>query len=498
MSLAATRLRPQSPKQIQVNLVIPAEASGPHIPTDFVGLSYEVEQLADPAFFSGKNIGLIRAFKEISSRGVLRLGGNTSEFGWWKPTPDSPEPEHPTTREVVGEPKAQYYPVTPQAVRNLAAFLEATGWTCLYGINMGTNTPARAAEEAEFAAKTLGPRLQYFQIGNEADLFGRHLRDPQTWSATTYLTEWLTLARAISARVPAARFGMPDIASKMPWLSQIADAWGSIQNPPNVTTLTHHYYFGGPATNPDVNIPNLLNPAAMVRVKGMSDTAAAAAAKMGVRVRMTEGNTCYRGGKPGVSDVFAAALWAADYSLLLAANNYSGVNLHGGTGLIIASGLGGFLPGDQLLKDQGATPKQIAAHPHAFYTPIASFGSDYLLEPVAYGLKFAGSLSGATLFQADLTSALQAAGINATAYAAKLARGQSSVIVLNKDLDNDLALSLDFSAAKSAAVEIETLHAPAVESREAHITRTANSGQLKNGKFTAAVPHASALRVTVI
>jgi len=498
MSLAATRLRPQSPKQIQVNLVIPAEASGPHIPTDFIGLSYEVEQLADPAFFSAQNIGLIRAFKEISARGVLRLGGNTSEFGWWKPTPDSPEPEHPTTREVVGEPKAQYYPVTPQAVRNLAAFLEATGWTCLYGINMGTNTPARAAEEAEFAAKTLGPRLQYFQIGNEADLFGRHLRDPQTWSATTYLTEWLTLARAISARVPAARFGMPDIASKMPWLSQIADAWGSIQNPPNVTTLTHHYYFGGPATNPDVNIPNLLNPAAMVRVKGMSDTAAAAAAKMGVRVRMTEGNTCYRGGKPGVSDVFAAALWAADYSLLLAANNYSGVNLHGGTGLIIASGLGGFLPGDQLLKDQGATPKQIAAHPHAFYTPIASFGSDYLLEPVAYGLKFAGSLSGATLFQADLTSALQAAGINATAYAAKLARGQSSVIVLNKDLDNDLALSLDFSAAKSAAVEIETLHAPAVESREAHITRTANSGQLKNGKFTAVVPHASALRVTVI
>jgi hypothetical protein len=32
---------------------------------------------------------------------------------------------------------------------------------------------------------------------------------------------------------------------------------------------------------------------------------------------MTEGNTCYRGDKPGVSDVFAGALWAANYSLLL-------------------------------------------------------------------------------------------------------------------------------------------------------------------------------------
>jgi hypothetical protein len=498
LSLAATRLRAQDRKQIQVNLLIPAEATGAHMPADFVGLSYEVRELTNPDFFSAKNTGLIRAFNAVSPRGVLRLGGNTGEFGWWKATPDSPEPEHPKTREVIGEPKANYFAVTPEAVRNLAAFLEATGWTCLYGINMGTNTPARAADEAEFAAKTLGARLQYFQIGNEVDLFSRHLRDPQTWSAKTYLTEWLAIARAVAARVPQASFGMPDISSNMSWLTEIAENWSTVEDPPHVTTLTHHYYFGGPATNPDVNIPNLLKPATVAKVQAMADTAASAAAKMSVRHRMTEGNSCYRGGKPGVSDVFAAALWAADYSLLLASNNYSGVNLHGGTGLTIASGLGGFLPGDVMLKDQRATPEQIAAHPHPFYTPIASFGSEYLLQPVAYGLKFAGSFSGGSFIQADLSSTLQAAGINATAYAARLARGQSSVIVLNKDMENDLALHLDFGAAKSAAVEIETLHAPSVESREAHITRAANSGQLKNGKFTVVVPHASALRVTVI
>jgi hypothetical protein len=38
------------------------------------------------------------------------------------------------------------------------------------------------------------------------DLFARHLRDPKTWSAKTYLEEWLTLARAIAVRVPAAKF----------------------------------------------------------------------------------------------------------------------------------------------------------------------------------------------------------------------------------------------------------------------------------------------------
>jgi hypothetical protein len=107
---------------------------------------------------------LIRAFKGLTSRGVLRLGGNISEFVWWKPAPNPPEPEHPQTRVIEGEPKAQYYAVTPEAVRNLAGFLKATGWTCLYGIGMGTNTPERAAEEAEFLARTLGASLQYYQL----------------------------------------------------------------------------------------------------------------------------------------------------------------------------------------------------------------------------------------------------------------------------------------------------------------------------------------------
>ncbi len=496
-AVAATRLRAQSPGAISVTLSIPAEATGPQIPGHFMGLSYEVEQFIDPAFFSAKNAGLIRAFKTLSPQGVLRLGGNTSEFGWWKPTTDSPEPEHTKTREVVGEPKASYYPVTPMAVRNLADFLDATGWSCIYGINMGTNTPERAAEEAQFAAKTLGPRLLYFQIGNEADLFGRHLRDPKTWSPETFLNEWLTIARAVTASVPDAKFGMPDIASQMSWLPRIADAWAAVKDRPNVITLTHHYYFGGPPSNPDVNVPNLLKPAAMAKVQNMADTAKAAAAKMGIRVRMTEGNTCYRGGKPGVSDVFASALWSADYSLLLASNNYSGINLHGGTANIVASGLGGVLFGDQILKDQGATPEQIATHPRAYYSPIASFGSDYVLEPVAYGLMFAGALSEGTLIQADLTSKLQQAGVNATAYAAKLANGRKSVIVLNKDMERDLALQLDFAGGAAGAVEIETLHAPALESREAHITRSANPAGLKDGKLTVAVPHASAVRVTV-
>ena len=461
------------------------------MPDDFVGLSYEVQQLTDPSFFSPENSGLIRAFKELSSHGVLRLGGNTSEFAWWKPTPETPEPAHPQIREVVGEPKAQYYPVTAEGVRNLAGFLRAAGWSCLYGINMGTNTPERAAAEAEFAAKALGASLQYFQIGNEVDLFGRHLRDPQTWSAKTYLDEWLTLARAITARVPGAKFGIPDVASNVSWLTQIADLWSAIENPPQVTTLTHHHYFGGPATNPDVNIPNLLAAAAMAKDQHTADVATSAAKKMGVRVRMTEGNTCYRGGKPGVSDVFAAALWAADYSLLLASNNYSGINLHGGTGMSVANSVGGFLPGDVILKDQGATPEQIASHPHPFYTPIATFGTEYVLEPVAYGLKFAGSLAGGTIIDGGFTQKLQAAGINASAYAALLENGKTAVVILNKDMESDLSLDLDFGAGRADQVGTKVLAAPALDSRQAPVAPSPITVRLRDGKFRTHVPRAS-------
>lgn len=496
-SLAAIRLNAQDENAVKAALSIPSEATGPHMPVDFVGLSYEVQQLVDPSFFSPSNAGLIGAFKALSPNGVLRLGGNTSEFEWWKPSPTSPEPEHPKTREVVGEPKAQYYPVTAETVRNLAAFLKATGWTCLYGIGMGTNIPARAAEEAAFVAKTLGSGLQYFQIGNEVDLFVNHLRDPETWNAHTYLEEWLGFARAIVDRVPGAKFGMPDVAARVTWLTDIADAWASIQNPPDVTTLTHHYYFGGPATNPEVNIPNLMKPATMAKVQRTADIATAAAKKMSVRVRMTEGNTCYRGGKPGVSDVFAAALWAADYSLLLASNNYSGVNLHGGTGKSVANSVGGFLPGDVMLKDQGATPEQIATHPHPFYTPIATFEGKYELEPVAYGLKFAGSFSGATFFSGDLTSTLQASGIDATAYAVQLADRRTSIILLNKDAERDLDLTVDFRNGKSGRVDVETLHAEALDSREAHITPALKPGWLNHGKCIVTVPRATGMKLTV-
>ena len=91
---------------------------------------------------------------------------------------------------------------------------------------------------------------------------------------------------------------------------------------------------------------------------------------------------------------------------------------------------------------------------------------------------------------------LQDAGVNATAYAAKLAGGQTSVIILNKDAAADLEVELDFGRDASGLVHTETLHAPGLDSREAHITASTKADSLELGKYSATVPHSTGLRVT--
>ena len=129
---------------------------------------------------------------------------------------------------------------------------------------------------------------------------------------------------------------------------------------------------------------------------------------------------------------------------MLAGNNYSRVSLHGGPGKSVANSVGGILPGDVLLKEEGETSEQIATRPHPFYTPIATFGSKYVLEPVACGLNFAGQFGGASFFPSDFASQLQVSGVDASGYAAKLPNGHVDVIILNKDADRDVEVSLDF------------------------------------------------------
>jgi hypothetical protein len=157
----------------------------------------------------------------------------------------------------------------------------------------------------------------------------------------------------------------------------------------------------------------------------------------------------------------------------------------------VANSVGGFLPGDIMLAQQGKNPDQIATYPHLSITPIATFGSDYVLEPVAYGMKFANERAGGVFLQQDFTSPLQQTGVNATAYAALFAGGKVVVIILNKDAEQHIRADLNFGARRNSTVETRMLSAPALDSREARITKSQSSGQIERGEYSLTVPRAA-------
>jgi hypothetical protein len=116
------------------------------------------------------------------------------------------------------------------------------------------------------------------------------------------------------------------------------------------------------------------------------------ATRTGMRFRMTEGNSCFGGGKAGVSDAFASALWGYDYALQTASEGYLGINLHGG--------------GEGL------------------YTPIASSPSGQALRPLHYGMASFAPFLGARLRACPIAEPL-----NATAYLAENGRTRLLAVV---------------------------------------------------------------------
>ncbi|GGH08070.1 glycosyl hydrolase family 79 C-terminal domain-containing protein [Silvibacterium dinghuense] len=312
-----------------VRLSLSPDRSAGTIGRDFTGLSYESAQLGDPEFFSADNKALVGLFRRLGGAdgrqsGVLRIGGNTSENSHWKAdgqaaTDAASAPVGPDT----GKKLPRLTAITPQAIDNLHGFLEATGWGLIYGLNLATGTPEVAADEAEYVWKSCGKRVIAFQIGNEADIFHQNgLRKPD-YGEPEFAAEWQKYFDVLRKRLPEARFAGPDTAYRTDWMLPFARAFQK-----DLVLLTEHYYAEGPPTDPSMTIDRLLGPNSKLQAE--LATAQQARKETGVPFRLSETNSCYSGGKEGVSNTFAAALWTAELMYQVAATGGVGINFHGG------------------------------------------------------------------------------------------------------------------------------------------------------------------------
>jgi hypothetical protein len=279
------------------------------VPKDFTGISIEAPQLYNPNYYSANNKTLVEAFRAMSSNGVFRSGGHLSDVARWS----GPNGDFSTPKQEAGISRGKSYwewkltdpsvrdtkegAITAESIQTLKTFLDATNWRLIYGLNFGCGSIDRAADEASFVAKTMGDRLIAFQLGNEDDqLAGNPLFRAPGYNFETYYQEYLNFVAGIRKAVPNARFGGPDVAGNMDWIRGFAEKRDNA-----AIFISSHYYAMGPAKDPAMDAAFLLstNEKLARQIKRIKE---AVAASNGIPYRMTEGNSCFGGGKPNVSD----------------------------------------------------------------------------------------------------------------------------------------------------------------------------------------------------
>ncbi len=381
----------------QASLTVTATAAG-SIGAAFAGLSYEKSQLYGP-LFTASNTDLIGIFQRLGPS-ILRIGGNSVDRNVW--TPNGPG-------QTVGQ-------IAPSDVDSLAAFVKAAGWQCLYGINLGgaatgATTPALAAAEVAYAAQQFGSSLLGIEIGNEPDLYGDTGNYfAGNWSLSQFLTLWGQFRAAILASTPGVPItGPADANNEATWTVP----FGQTVTKSEITLLTQHYYRAN-GQLPTSTAAYLITPDPTL----IADLAIleSGAPSIGVPYRMSECNSFYNGGASGVSDSYASSLWVIDYLFNCVQGGAVGVNFHGG-----GDGTG--------------------------YTPIANSAATVVARPEFYGILLFTLASQGTLY----TTQVDAGTLNVTAYAVKTSSGGLNLIVVNKDLTQNLQLTTQLPGSASSA-----------------------------------------------
>jgi len=450
-----------SAETVSAKLILDPARTVAEIPPDFVGLGYEISSVARPGLLSRKDAVYVQLVRTLGAHGIIRVGGNTSDYSSYAPA-----------AEPLSSPETGPGSVVNDAVlHELGTFLEATGWKLIWGLNLGRGTKKNAIEEARAVLVATRPNLLAFEIGNEPDLFAhREIHRKKGYGYGDFLREYREVRDALERELPGIPLAGPDVAIETSWVAEFARDEGK-----DVKLLTHHYYREG--QNPTSSIDKLLRPDP--KLAPMLAQLSAASKSSGIPYRICETNSFSGGGKPGVSDAFASALWALSFMYTLAAGGCGGVNMETGVNQL------GFI---------------------SSYSPI---GDDehghYTAAPEYYGMLAFAQGGKSRLFGCDLV----AGGVNLEAFATQPGGDQMVVTLIHKGGAPDALVNFEGAGAFKKA-SVLRLSGPSLESRTgvrlggAELTPTGEwhptqveELRVKAGKVLVRVPAASAAVVTL-
>jgi hypothetical protein len=444
-------------KQV-VGLVVRGDHPLHTISPDFMGLGYEIASVARPGLMSRANSVYVQLVRTLGVRGVIRIGGNTADYASYAPTAPAVSSPYETV-------------VNDAVLKELGSFLEATEWKLIWALDLGRGSETDAIAEARAVLAIAGKRLLAFEIGNEPDLFSHEKHRKPEYNYEDWLADYRRYKKALRAQFPGIPFAGPDVAGKTDWVTRFASDEGK-----DAVLLTHHYYREG--QNPGSTIEKLLG--VDPKLQPELDQLQSASESCGLPYRICEVNSFSGGGRPGVSDTMAGALWALDYMFTLAAHGCSGVNMETGVNQR------GFI---------------------SSYSPI---GDDeqghYLAKPEYYGM-LAFSLAGRGEL---LTAEVDARSAEIKAYATRPKEGTLALTVINKGAGASV-LDVDIgNPGQARRGSVIRLTGPAVDAKSgislggAEVTATgrwegakAEVVRVRNGRFSLQMPPASAAIVQI-
>lgn len=304
-----TLLATPPPRGKPVSVSIASHPTGPATPIDFMGLSFEVRSLPAIATYAGR--GDFATLLRSLGPGVMRFGGiSADEQAAWVP-------------EGASKPAWANTAIDERDIAGIATLAKETGWRVLLTVNLGHYEPRAAVQEAVAAHTLLGSYLAGIELGNEPDLFPlKHLRPPGA-GVRGYLHQAADYRAAIEAAAPGTPIAGPDPSTGTQGLTWVREEAKTI----HPQLLTDHYYpLSSCGEHPTIS--ELLSANVRRKESGMLAKMLVVAHTHTTPLRIDETNDISCEGQPGVSNAFASALWALDYTARAMTAGVVGVNFH--------------------------------------------------------------------------------------------------------------------------------------------------------------------------
>jgi hypothetical protein len=319
---------PPAPAQVSVS----PTAAMIRVPRSFLGLSTEYWSL--PLWASQMPV-LERVLGLVHATGngplVLRVGGDSADHSFWDPD--------------VARVPSWAFALGPSLLAQTRQLVRGLGLRLILDLNLLTDSPAEATHWAQVAEAAL-PRgsIIGFEIGNEPDIYVRHAwlgitagrqflgrALPSALTATDYARDFRAYAAALRQVAPHVTLAGPALARPTAHAGWAGTLIAGDRTSLGMVTV-HRYPLSGCARDPSNSayptVARLLSPALAQGLASALGPVIDTAHDAGLPLRMTELNSVNCGGRAGVSDTFATALWAPDALFALLRAGVDGVNLH--------------------------------------------------------------------------------------------------------------------------------------------------------------------------